>query len=107
MLSDLCSSDLNWNKTPGYTEAETQAFAKILTPPEDAVKKDEARPMIDTWRNMHPETRHYTYFSYRFNCREKGLGWRLDTCELSWFPILFCLDMVCLATGWCCDGCRV
>ena len=29
---------------------------------------------------MHPDLRHYTYFSYRFDCRRKGIGWRLDTC---------------------------
>jgi AP endonuclease 1 len=33
------------------------------------------------WRHLHPDLRHYTYFSYRFDCRSKGIGWRLDTCE--------------------------
>jgi exonuclease III len=38
-------------------------------------------PMIDTWRKLHPDDEHYTYFSYRFNARQKGIGWRLDHCE--------------------------
>ena len=29
---------------------------------------------------MNPELRHFTYFSYRFGCRGKGIGWRLDHC---------------------------
>ncbi|CAL1704599.1 unnamed protein product [Somion occarium] len=74
---DLANPKTNWNKTPGYTEAETSAFARILSPPKDAVKEG-ARPFVDIWRKLHPDKRNYTYFSYRFNCREKGLGWRLD-----------------------------
>ncbi|KAF7363609.1 DNA-(apurinic or apyrimidinic site) lyase [Mycena sanguinolenta] len=57
---DLANAKSNWNKTPGYTEAETTSFKNILDPPES-----------------------YTYFSYRFNCREKGIGWRLDMFVLS------------------------
>ncbi|PIL23983.1 hypothetical protein GSI_13734 [Ganoderma sinense ZZ0214-1] len=72
---DLANPKTNWNKTPGYTEAETNSFARILnTKGEDA----DAGKFVDVWRQRHPDLRHYTYFSYRFNCREKGLGWRLD-----------------------------
>lgn len=70
---DLANPKTNWNKTPGYTEDETSAFERVLNPPEDGANK-----MIDVWRHLHPETQHYTYFSYRFNCRMKGIGWRLD-----------------------------
>lgn len=80
--ADLANPKPNWNKTPGYTEAETTAFAQILNPPDDA-KKDGALSFVDMWRELHPETRHYTYFSYRFNCRAKGVGWRLDTCTFA------------------------
>lgn len=34
--------------------------------------------LIDTWRAQHPGIVGYTYYSYRFNMREKGKGWRLD-----------------------------
>ncbi|KAF9469198.1 Endonuclease/exonuclease/phosphatase [Collybia nuda] len=74
---DLANPKTNWNKTPGYTEAETTAFKNILNPPDGGPK------FIDIWRQLHPNDKHYTYFSYRFNCRLKGLGWRLDMFVLS------------------------
>ncbi|EED79041.1 predicted protein [Postia placenta Mad-698-R] len=81
---DLANPKTNWNKTPGYTEVETSAFARILNPSSaaasDAASQDDAAPgkFVDVWRKLHPDDRHYTYFSYRFNCRMKGIGWRLD-----------------------------
>ncbi|KAF8623556.1 hypothetical protein AX15_006327 [Amanita polypyramis BW_CC] len=68
---DLTNPGKNWNKTAGYTEAETTAFKNILSPPEES-------KFVDVWRKIHPKDRQYSYFSYRFNCREKGIGWRLD-----------------------------
>lgn len=79
MSIDLSNPKTNWNKTPGYTEAETTAFAKILNPQGD----EDAGKFVDVWRKLHPDDHHYTYFSYRFNCRAKGIGWRLDMCK--WF----------------------
>ncbi|GLB34830.1 putative DNA-(apurinic or apyrimidinic site) lyase [Lyophyllum shimeji] len=76
---DLANPKTNWNKSPGYTEAETTAFKNILNPREGT----DAGHFVDVWRQLHPEDRHYTYFSYRFNCREKGIGWRLDMFVLS------------------------
>ncbi|KAI8998650.1 Endonuclease/exonuclease/phosphatase [Trametes punicea] len=72
---DLTNPKTNWNKTPGYTEAETSSFARILNA---SGAEPDAGKFVDVWRERHPGLRHYTYFSYRFNCREKGLGWRLD-----------------------------
>ncbi|OAX38938.1 hypothetical protein K503DRAFT_717420 [Rhizopogon vinicolor AM-OR11-026] len=72
---DLANAKSNWNKTPGYTKDETEAFQNILNPPESA---SGAGKFVDVWRQRHPEDKHYTYFSYRFNCRTKGIGWRLD-----------------------------
>ncbi|OJT08188.1 Exodeoxyribonuclease [Trametes pubescens] len=72
---DLTNPKPNWNKTPGYTEAETSSYARIL----NASKEEADAPQfVDVWRKLHPALKHYTYFSYRFNCREKGIGWRLD-----------------------------
>jgi AP endonuclease-1 len=78
-VTDLTNAKKNWNKTAGYTEAETTSFKNILNPPEDV----DAAKFVDVWRQMHPNDQHYTYFSYRFNCRLKGIGWRLDMCEFS------------------------
>ncbi|KAJ6623497.1 Endonuclease/exonuclease/phosphatase [Mycena sp. CBHHK59/15] len=77
---DLANPKSNWNKTAGYTEAETTAFKSILNPPSSA---PEANKFVDLWRRIHPTDKQYTYFSYRFNCRMKGIGWRLDMFVLS------------------------
>ncbi|KDQ60961.1 hypothetical protein JAAARDRAFT_31958 [Jaapia argillacea MUCL 33604] len=76
----LTNAKRNWNKSAGYTEAETTSFANILDPPESIPG---AKPFVDMWRKLHPTDQHYTYFSYRFNARTKGLGWRLDHFVLS------------------------
>ncbi|KAF5389809.1 hypothetical protein D9757_003703 [Collybiopsis confluens] len=77
---DLSNSKQNFNKTPGHTEAEITAFKNILNPP----NSDPNAPKFeDVWRQRHPNDKHYTYFSYRFNCRQKGIGWRLDMFVLS------------------------
>jgi len=76
---DLKNAKKNWNKTAGYTEVETTAFKNILELPDDP----DANKFVDVWRKMHPEDQQYTYFSYRFDCRLKGIGWRLDMFVLS------------------------
>jgi len=77
---DLANPKTNWNKTAGYTEAETTAFKNILDPP---ASTPDANKFVDVWRRLHPTDKQYTYFSYRFNCRLKGIGWRLDMFVLS------------------------
>ena len=89
--TDLANPKTNWNKTPGYTEAETSSFARILNA---SGKEADAGKFVDVWRDKHPGLRHYTYFSYRFNCREKGLGWRLDMCESSLSAYCSCARMM-------------
>ena len=56
------------NRTPGFTQEERDDFERILT---------SDPPLIDTYRHLHPDTHdRYTYYSYRFSCRQKNLGWR-------------------------------
>lgn len=90
IYSDLANPKSNWNKTPGYTKDETEAFQNILNPPDSAAGVGK---FVDVWRQNHPEDKHYTYFSYRFNCRTKGLGWRLDMCMLSIFARWLILNL--------------
>jgi len=79
VILDLTNAKKNWNKTPGYTEAETTAFKAVLDPPQAS----DAGKFVDIWRRLHPTEKHFTYFSYRFDCRTKGIGWRLDMCRCS------------------------
>ena len=56
-------------KTAGFTRQERDAFTKIL----------DKTSMVDLYRHFHPDrTDQFTYYSFRFNCRSKNLGWRLD-----------------------------
>ncbi|KAF8911988.1 Endonuclease/exonuclease/phosphatase [Gymnopilus junonius] len=75
---DLANPKPNWNKTAGYTEAETTAFKHFLEG-----SSDDKGKFVDMWRKLHTDERAYTYFSYRFNCRTKGIGWRIDGFVLS------------------------
>ncbi|KAG0196989.1 hypothetical protein BGX28_009492 [Mortierella sp. GBA30] len=56
----------------GFTKEERAGFSEILQ------KVD----LVDTFRELKGEgddvAGHYTYYSYRFQCRVKGIGWRLD-----------------------------
>lgn len=100
---DLSNGKKNWNTTAGYTEAETTWFKELLSPPQPEPSAEQENPpptepeagttsivepakvgkFVDVWRHLNPTERKYSYFSYRFNCRMKGLGWRLDMFILS------------------------
>jgi exodeoxyribonuclease III len=56
-------------KTPGYTPQEREAFSTLI----------ENCQLVDTYRHLNPNvTDKYTYYSYRFQCHAKNIGWRLD-----------------------------
>lgn len=65
---DLARPKENKNKTAGFTDQERSDFSRIL----------ESVDLVDAFRHFKKEEREYTYFSYRFQCRAKHLGWRLD-----------------------------
>jgi exodeoxyribonuclease-3 len=60
-------------KTAGFTVEERQSFDLLLN------KTD----MIDSFRYLHPETIKYSYWGYKFNCRKRNCGWRIDYFLLS------------------------
>ncbi|KAJ1309782.1 hypothetical protein OPQ81_006547 [Rhizoctonia solani] len=57
------------------TDQVTTSFAVAKV---ETSTQGRAGPMVDVWRRLHPNDEHYSYFSYRFNARLKGIGWRLD-----------------------------
>ncbi|KAA1075252.1 hypothetical protein PGT21_032209 [Puccinia graminis f. sp. tritici] len=72
---DIRNAASNWNKTAGYTQEECDGLNSQLSPPQDSGHEK----LVDVWRELNPDLEgHYTYFSYRFGCREKGIGWRID-----------------------------
>lgn len=65
---DLARPEANYNKTPGYTQAEIDGMSSLLN----------TASLVDTWRAKNPETIKYSWWSYRGGAREKNVGWRLD-----------------------------
>ena len=59
----------NPNSKPfaSYTPEEKNSFNSFLS-----------SGWVDTYRELHPKVRQFTYWSYRANCREKNIGGRLD-----------------------------
>ena len=64
---DLKNPNSNYNKTPGYTQDEIDGMNSFIK-----------EGFIDTFRYFNPEKIKYSWWSYRFNCRAKNIGWRLD-----------------------------
>lgn len=64
---DLARPKQNYNKSAGYMQEEIDGIEALI----DAGFKD-------TFRERHPETAKYSWWSYRAGAREKNIGWRID-----------------------------
>ena len=64
---DLTHPKANYNKTAGYTQTEIDGLQRYID-----------NGLIDTFREFNKEPQQYSYWSYRFNCRAKNVGWRID-----------------------------
>lgn len=64
---DLKNPESNRNKTAGFTDQERGWFTDMLN-----------MGFTDTFRQMHPVSKKYSFWSYLANSREKDVGWRLD-----------------------------
>lgn len=64
---DIARPKPNYNKSSGYTQVEIDGFSRFL----DA-------GLVDTFRNKHPDTVAYSWWSYRAGARAKNVGWRID-----------------------------
>ncbi|KAH9811563.1 exodeoxyribonuclease III [Melampsora americana] len=74
---DLRNATTSWNKIAGYTQDECDALHSQLNPKEGSGHGK----LVDAWRVSRPDLEgHYTY---RFGCREKGIGWRIDSFYVS------------------------
>jgi exodeoxyribonuclease-3 len=54
-------------KTAGFTEEERTSFTEFLK-----------LGYVDVFRNLYHQQNGFTYYSFRFNSKAKGNGWRLD-----------------------------
>lgn len=52
---------------PGFTAEERQKFTEFME-----------SGFTDSWRYMHPDEVKYSWWSYRFQSRQKNVGWRID-----------------------------
>ena len=56
------------HQNPGFTDQEREKFGTLLE-----------AGFIDTFRYKYPDlTEAYSWWSYRFNSRERNAGWRID-----------------------------
>lgn len=64
---DLKNPEAN-QQTSGFLPEERAMIDRYL-----------AAGYVDVFRHLHPEVRdRYTWWSYRFNARERNIGWRID-----------------------------
>lgn len=63
---DIARPDDNRNNA-GFTSQEREWMSQFLD-----------SGFIDTFRLFNKESGHYSWWSYRFNARERNIGWRLD-----------------------------
>ena len=64
---DLARPKTNYNKTPGYTQAEIDGLDNLV-----------ASGFVDTFRYKYPDRIKYSWWSYRAGARQKNVGWRID-----------------------------
>jgi len=63
---DLANPDTN-HKTAGFTNEERANFTKLL-----------GSGFVDTYRQMYPKEKKFSFWTYKRNSRQSNVGWRLD-----------------------------
>ncbi|MFZ9044652.1 MAG: exodeoxyribonuclease III [Cyclobacteriaceae bacterium] len=64
---DIARPKANYNKSAGYTQQEIDAMDNFL-----------AEGYLDSFRHLYPEEVKYSWWNYRFQARERNVGWRID-----------------------------
>ena len=68
---DLANPEQN-RMNPGFSDQERAGFENIL-----------GKGFIDTFREFNKEPEQYSWWTYRFNARQRNIGWRIDYWMLS------------------------
>ncbi|PIO00262.1 exodeoxyribonuclease III [archaeon CG10_big_fil_rev_8_21_14_0_10_43_11] len=63
---DLANPQAN-RRNAGFSDEERESFQKLLN-----------AGFVDTFRMFNQEPNNYTWWTYRFNARERNIGWRID-----------------------------
>jgi exodeoxyribonuclease-3 len=66
MPIDLKNPKAN-EKNSGFLPEEREWVGKLLE-----------HGFVDVYRKLYPEREQYTWWTYRMNARQRGIGWRLD-----------------------------
>ena len=64
---DLKNPKPNYNKSPGYTQAEIDGISRYID-----------HGWVDSFRACHPDQVKYSWWSYRAAARQRNVGWRID-----------------------------
>jgi exodeoxyribonuclease-3 len=69
---DLARPKPNYNKTSGYTQTEINGLENLLSV-----------GFFDSFRSLYPDEVKYSWWNYKFQARERNVGWRIDYFLLS------------------------
>lgn len=64
---DIARPRENYNKSAGYTQVEIDGISSLL-----------GSGLTDSFRQHHPDTVKYSWWSFRANARANNIGWRID-----------------------------
>ena len=57
---------------------ENETTSGFLPEEREWVSKFLEHGFVDVYRKLYPEREQYTWWTYRFNARQRGIGWRID-----------------------------
>lgn len=64
---DIARPKANYNKSSGYTQQEIDGLDRLLEV-----------GLFDTFRHFHPDEIKYSWWNYKYQARERNVGWRID-----------------------------
>jgi len=64
---DIARPKANYNKVSGYTQTEIDGLDNLL-----------GVGLVDSFRHFFPDEVKYSWWNYKFQARERNVGWRID-----------------------------